>query len=85
MCLTFDFRFLLKVVDQNSGDAMFQYNCCLIWCGLLHIVHTDRNDTITEKQLVSNWSLDIVKFLNNNHNKYLILGHILWADKELMK
>lgn len=48
--LTFDFRFLLKVVDQNSGDAMFQYNCCLIWCGLLHIVHTDRNDTITDRE-----------------------------------
>jgi len=27
--------------------------------------------------IISRWRLDMIPFWNNNHNKYLILGHIL--------
>jgi hypothetical protein len=32
--------------------------------------------------MISIWRINMIDFFNNNHNKYLILGHrILWKSK----
>lgn len=76
---------LPEVVDQNSGDSVFQYSCCMLWRGLLHMVQTNAERYNNGEQLTSDWRLDMVDFWNNNHNKYLILGHRLLAGTELIK
>lgn len=36
---------LPEIVDQNSGGSVFQYSCCMLWRGLLHMVQTKQNAT----------------------------------------
>lgn len=43
---------LPEVVDQNSGDSAFQYSCCMLWRGLLHMVQTNAERYNTGEQLI---------------------------------
>lgn len=69
----------LTKAGQKSQDSVFNYSRCMVWRGLLHIVQTSAERENDGHQLISDWRLDIVHFWNNNHNKYLILGHRLLA------
>lgn len=51
-----------EVVDQNSGDSVFQYSCCMLWRGLLHMVQTNAERYNNGEQLISDWRLDMVDF-----------------------
>lgn len=69
----------LTEAGQESQDSVFNYSRCMVWRGLLHMVQTSAERENDGHQLISDWRLDIVHFWNNNHNKYLILGHRLLA------
>nr|XP_022295009.1 uncharacterized protein LOC111105128 [Crassostrea virginica] len=65
--------------NQNNGDSVFAYSCCMVWRGLLHMIQREAERSNNGEQLLSDWRLDMVEFWNRNHNKYLILGHRLLA------
>lgn len=64
---------------QESGDSLFNYRRCVLWRGLLHMAQTDAERRNNGDHMIADWRLDMVEFWNQNHYKYLILGHRLLA------
>lgn len=62
---------------QESGDSVFNYSRCVLWRGLLHMSQTEAEIRNNGDHMIADWRLDMVEFWNQNHFKYLILGHRL--------
>lgn len=70
---------------QEGGDSVFNYSRCVLWRGLLHMAQTDAERRNNGDHMIADWRLDMVEFWNQNHYKYLILGHRLLAGTCTMK
>ena len=57
--------------------SMFMYMSTVTWHGLKLMAERDAEMENDGDVIISQWRLDMIPFWNNNHNKYLILGHIL--------
>lgn len=61
----------------NVNDHVYEHSCAVTWHGLKLMAERDAERENDGDAIISRWRLDMIPFWNNNHNKYLILGHIL--------
>nr|XP_006824415.1 PREDICTED: uncharacterized protein LOC102804843 [Saccoglossus kowalevskii] len=63
--------------DSEEMDSINEYSCAVTWRGLYHLANRDAERQNDGQAMISNWKINMLDFWNNNHNKYLILGHRL--------
>ncbi|XP_077862864.1 uncharacterized protein LOC144345056 [Saccoglossus kowalevskii] len=63
--------------DSEEMDSINEHSCAVTWRGLYHLANRDAERQNDGQALISNWKINMLDFWNNNHNKYLILGHPL--------
>ena len=51
------------------------YTCAMAWHGLLHCYRLDTERENDGDFLNTLWKLSMIGLWNDNHNKYIILGH----------
>ncbi|XP_076080098.1 uncharacterized protein LOC143050878 [Mytilus galloprovincialis] len=61
----------------DEDDHKYQYSCAVAWNGLKMMVERDAERENDGLAILFHWRIDMIQFFNNNHNKYLILGHRL--------
>uniref|UniRef100_A0ABM0N1J3 Uncharacterized protein LOC102808213 n=1 Tax=Saccoglossus kowalevskii TaxID=10224 RepID=A0ABM0N1J3_SACKO len=70
----------LSKPDQDTGaDYLFNYSCHVLWRGLFHMAERDAERENDGPAMMSNWRVSMLDFWENNHYKYLIIGHRLLA------
>ena len=68
--------------DGEDADDVLAYMRALLWRGLGHLT---RRQSIRENDgpaMIAHWKIDMPMFWENNHYKYLIIGHRLLAGTE---
>ena len=67
--------------QYRDVDHLQEYSCSMFWQFLWHMAHVDAERENDGMAMMSQWRLDMPSFWNNNHNKYLILGHRLLSGE----
>lgn len=75
----------VNVCADEFEDNTFQHSCGLSFTGLKMMVDKDAERENDGEAMMSHWRINMNAFHNNNHNKYLILGHRLLSGKDQYK
>ncbi|KAK3107416.1 hypothetical protein FSP39_014037, partial [Pinctada imbricata] len=70
----------LESTTESSIDHVCEYTRAVVWQGLKMMCQRDAERENNGNFLMIDWRVDMVDFWNNNHYKYLILGHRLLSD-----
>ena len=75
-------NFLSSVTEPviPNEDHIFQHSCALLFTGLKLMADKDAERENDGPAMISIWRINMIDFLNNNHNKCLILGHTILSD-----
>ena len=67
------------VLDGQREDKLRSYSQSVLWNGLLDLSHRDMIREADGLAMMAMWRLDMLRFWEANHYKYLIIGHRLLA------
>jgi len=67
------------VACGRQTDHVRNYSLAVCWYGLLDLCHRDAIREADGPAMMSMWRINMVRFWNGHHNKYLATGHRLLA------
>jgi hypothetical protein len=73
------------MVSNCAQIHYIKHSCGLSFTGLKMMVDKDAERENDGEAMMSHWRINMNAFHNNNHNKYLILGHRLLSGKDQYK
>jgi len=68
-----------SVAGGQQTDHVRNYSLAVCWYGLLDLCHRDVIREVYGLAMMTMWRVNMIRFWNGHHNKYLGTGHRLLA------
>jgi len=68
-----------EVACGHQTDHLRNHSLAMTWCGLLDLCHRDAIREADGVAMMTMWPVNMLRFWNGHHPKYLSTGHCLLA------